>query len=142
MTAPQHQRRETSEGLWDKKQCSGKQTVWVSCSTNNGPFSLPGPRVSPWCCCFHCCCHWGQTGVRWPSAVRRPVSATIPGGMSPAGTRTSPRCRLPSLRSAGQGGVGEDSRRSLGWHRRICHYLAGGGSGNSLFLPEPQSSRL
>lgn len=45
-----------SDGLWDKKQGSGKQTVWVSCSVNSWPFSLPGPRASPWCCCFHCCC--------------------------------------------------------------------------------------
>lgn len=38
----------------------------------------------------------------------------------------------PSPRSAGQGGVEEDSGRSLGWHRRICHYLAGEGPCKSL----------
>ena len=72
MTAPQHQRRKTSEGLWDKKQCSGKRTVWVSCSANNWPFSLPGPRVGLNVC--------EAEDLRW---VQSPQTSLLCGSLAP-----------------------------------------------------------
>lgn len=92
---------------------------------NRPSLSLPGPRVSPWSYCFLYCCHWAHLGTQPPNDAHRSVSATIPGGMWPAGTRTSLRCPMPSLRSAGRGGGEWGQQEEPELAQKICHCLGG-----------------